>query len=80
MSKLRHVTTPRIPTRYVHLVSCFGSTWVLTSIDLSTSDHPAVQKVECKTMHVPTGWDPYMVKGLCLLLRDKHKGRPNFHP
>lgn len=31
-------------------------------------------------MHVPAGWDPYMVKGLRLLLRDKHKGRLSFQP
>lgn len=42
MSKLRHITTPHIPTRYIHLVSCFGTRWVLTSI----SDHLAVQKAE----------------------------------
>lgn len=49
-----------------------------------TSDHPAVQKAattgKCELKHVPTSLDLYMVKGLCLLLRDKHKGRLYFHP
>lgn len=54
---------------------------VLISVRLFTSDHPAVQKAATKgNVHVPTGWDPYAVKGLCLLLRDKHKGRLYFHP
>lgn len=30
--------------------------------------------------HVTTGSNPYMVKGVCLLLRSKHKGRADVHP
>lgn len=82
-------TAPRFAstTTRVHLVSCFGDdTGVDKASVLSTSDHPAVQRAEpfklgeCESVRVRARRDPCTVKGACLLLRDEHKARPNFHP
>lgn len=58
--------------------------WDKISADkLWVNAHPTTlqfKKLLHEPMHATTGWDPYMVKGLQLLLRNKHKGRLNFHP
>lgn len=73
------------PTRYVHLVPCFGTREVLTSVSFYLQPTtPQFKKLRRKTKANPcmppqagiAKWK----KCLWFLLRDVHKGSLNFHP